>query len=175
MKVDIVQTLFALVALVIAAAAQDMLGAWSGVKAPVLLSLALAFACSRHFAGAVRIGAALAAGALAGALSALPPGAAELGFLALSGMAHFAARHEGLIGANAAGRAGASFGFCAMAAAAPAFETWLYFWGTPGTEGVLVARALAALLLGAPLGAAMFALSAPTGEFLGLKAEGENE
>ncbi len=160
MKTRICQFLFVLLCTTLAAAAQDMLPAFGGAKAPLLLALALHWAFTepapeprdRDAAPAIATcwaGAALFAGAFEDALSAFPLGCAT-GFFLLAGVAARALRP--LVPGWSAGL----LGLVALAAVAPLHEVWLAVWGV--TDGELVVRFFASALPAAPTGALVFAL-----------------
>ena len=163
MREDAVRILFVAIALLAAAAVQETLPAFGGVKAPLLLAFSMAAACASFLEAPVRIGAAVAGGFLSGSLSALPFACAEFYFLASSWAAAAMWRRRENNGGEWL------FGLVSVAVAAGTMQIWLYLWGTPGTDGSMLTRALPAVAAGAPIGAAFFALIDWTGERLGLK------
>ena len=167
MKVDLVQILFIVPALVLTGAVQDMLPAFAGVKVPLLLAIALAMACAEFLSAPARWGAAVFGGCMAGSLGMLPLACAELFFMA-AGAAAGAVLREGEYRENFI------TGFCTLAVAAPLMEVWLYLWGVAGTDAAVSARALPALALGAPAGGIAFAVMPWIGEHIGLAAVRED-
>ena len=164
MKTRAVQILLILLCTTLAAALQDMLPAFGGTKAPLLLAFALhgAFAEASpaprdRAAGdspplALRwICAALVAGAFEDALSEFPLGCAT-GFFLLAGVAARCLRTLVCAWSPAA------LGLVAVMAAAPLHEIWLSVWGVAGDDPAPLVRFFASALPAAPTGALVFVL-----------------
>ena len=164
-KVNLVQTCFVVISLVLAAAIQDMAPQFAGVKPPLLATVALAGVTAQWLPAAGRIFYAIGAGFMADALSDMPPGAMSL--FVLGAAAGVIAIRRSFVDMPA----GAVFGFTTLALVAPLIEVWLYLWGGAGTEGAILSRALSAAVIGPPIGAAAFAAVKPIGDWLGLPAE----
>lgn len=163
MKADAVRLLFIAIALIVAAGIQEVLPAFGGVKMPLLLAFSLAAASAWFLPAPFRAGAALAGGYFTGALSDLPFACAEFFFFAAGWVVSYLFRHRETRGGDWL------FGLAAAGAASGAMQVWLYIWGTPGTGGSILSRALPAIVAGAPAGAVFFALIDWTGERLGFK------
>lgn len=163
-KTRIVQCLFILLCTVIAAALQDMLPSFGGVKPPILLALTLHWAFSEHAPDAreraseksssfaVRwIFAAILAGAFENALSLFPFGCAT-GFMLLAGISARLSRSV------SAGLVHPALGLVAVMVAAPLHEVWLCVWGVAGEDPSLFVRFFASALPAAPIGVVVFTL-----------------
>ncbi len=163
-KTKVVQSLFLLLCTVFAAALQDMLPTFGGVKPPILLAIALCWAFSEkapdirdrvaekaHPFAMKWLFAALLAGAFEDALSEFPLGCAT-GFMLLAGIA---AR---LLRTVTQGVLPLPLGLVATMAAAPLHEIWLSVWGVAGNDPSLLVRFFASALPAAPVGAAVFLL-----------------
>ena len=125
---SIVQIVFAVMALVLGAALEELLPKFFGVGVPILLTVVLFMSVRRT--GSFALVFAVAAGALEDALSSLPPMTSVSYFLAVALLARFP------------GRSGAL-----MAVAYPLYQIWLAVW-FPGIGGGVFAR----VLLSCPVG-----------------------
>ena len=125
---SLVQFVFAIFALVLGAALEELFPEVLGVGVPVLMSAAVFMALHRSEAAALPV--AVLAGAMADTLSALPPMTSVSYFLAVALLARFP------------GRSGAL-----MAVAYPLYQIWLAVW-IPGIGGGVFAR----VLLSCPVG-----------------------
>ena len=128
MKSDFVQLTFALVVLLVGAAAEELLPAVSGVGFPVLLA-ALPFAARRSVP--LMLVLAVLFGAMEDALAALPF-ATSIGYFVLVA---FLAR-------------GLSSAASTAALAYPAYQLWLWLW-VPGLGGSVFVRTALAFPMGA--------------------------
>lgn len=161
-KTRVVQILLILVSTVLAAALQDMLPAFGGAKAPILLALVLHWSFTerkaderdRHaqkvpFLAARWVPAAIFAGAFEDALSGFPTGCAT-GFFLLAGAAiRFLRTLVGTIEIPV-------LGLIVLMAAAPLHELWLGVWGVVGEDPALFVRFFASALPAAPVGMIVF-------------------
>ena len=125
---SIVQFVFAIFALVLGAALEELLPEVLGVGVPVLMAVVTFTALHRSEIAALPV--AVLAGAVEDALSALPPMTSVSYFLGVALLARFL------------GRAGAL-----MAVAHPLYQIWLAVW-FPGIGGGVFAR----VLLSCPVG-----------------------
>ncbi len=162
MKANAVQTCFVVLSLVTAAAIQDMAPQFAGVKPPLLATLAVAGVAAVWLSQAARISLVVGAGCMADALGELPPGA--MGLFIIGAAAAVTAVRRSFLDEPA----GAVFGLLVLAIVSPLIEVWLYIWGSPGAEGAILSRALAAMVIGSPIGALAFAAVGPLGVKLGL-------
>lgn len=162
MKTRIVQIVFIVVCVVLAAALQDMLPTFGGTKPPILMSLVLAWAflereprdpakTKRPFYAASWIPVAVLAGAFEDALSGFPTGCAS-GFLVLAGGS---AR---LLRPLTHGLEPVALGVVTAMVAAPFHELWLCMWDVVGDDPSGLVRFFAGALPAAPTGAVLFAL-----------------
>lgn len=175
MKTKAVQILLILVCTVFAAALQDMLPAFGGVKPSLLLALVLHWSYAerkvderdRHarkvpFLAARWIPAAIFTGAFEDALSGFPTGCAT-GFFLLAGAAvRFLRTLADSVEAPV-------FGLIALMTAAPLHELWLGVWGVVGDDPSLFVRFFASALPAAPVGLAVFALLPPLERHVGFE------
>ena len=125
---SLVQFVFAVLALVLGAALEELLPEVLGVGVPVLMAVVAFMALHRSEVAALPV--AVLAGAVEDTLSALPPMTSVSYFLAVALLARFL------------GRSGAL-----MAAAWPLYQIWLAVW-LPGIGGGVFAR----VLLSCPIG-----------------------
>jgi hypothetical protein len=142
-----VQITFTLICLVVAAAAQELVPAFGGTKAPVLALFAVytAFRPSRRW-----MPVAVAAGAFEDALSGSPtPCCTFFTLLAATG-AHF-------FRPVALGLPPAGVGICAAMVVAPVRELWLSIWGALPPGCPVLVRFFASALPAAAVGALVFA------------------
>lgn len=149
-KTDAVRVAFTAIALVVAAAVQDMLPAFGGVKAPLLQTVALYAALRGGASPSGWVWTAAGAGAFSDALSGLPLGCG-LGFLL---PACAAAR---VLRGALADVPPVALGMAAAMIAAPLNEVWLAAWGLVSGAPATV-RFFASALPAAVTGAAAFAL-----------------
>lgn len=169
MKANAVQTCFVVLSLVVAAALQDMAPQFAGVKPPLLATLAIAGVAAAWLSQAARISLVVGAGCMADALGELPPGA--MGLFIIGAAAAVTAVRRSFLDEPAGG----VFGLLSLAIVSPLIEVWLYLWGSPGSEGAILSRMLAAMVVGSPIGALAFASVEPLGIKLGLSADLEKE
>ena len=165
MKTSFVQITALVFGLVIAAAAQDFLPAFVGVKPP-LLSAVVLFAALRLPLPAI-LAVAVAAGLLCDALAGLAPCCATA-ILPLLGLAASYAR------AGTRGVPSSIVGAVCMGIAAVCSEVWISLAGVSSNFSPLV-RLCAALPMGMALGAALFPLLAAIVEHIGLDEAEEDE
>lgn len=123
MRSDFINAILAVAAVVVAAAAQELSPSFCGVKPPFLLMLSLFMAVQpkKRF---LRLATALAAGAMAEALSMMPTGSLVAFFVAVA------------ILARVLRATGAQWFVVALAPAA--CEAWLAAWGVPRSLPVAV-------------------------------------
>lgn len=159
MKTNLVQSVFILLAVVFAAAIQDMLPSFGGAKAPLLLLLVLqtAFTEPRRarrqaepFVLPRWIPTALLAGAFEDALSGFPTGC-SMAFMLLAGSAARFMRRA------VAGLPAPLLGLAAGIVAAPFHELWMVVWDVVGATPAPVIRFFASALPAAPAGTLLFA------------------
>ena len=147
MQTRTVQTLFTLICLLVAAAAQELVPAFGGTKAPVLVLYAL-YAATRPARRWMVV--ALAAGAFEDALNGSPaPCCAFFSLLAATG-AHFLRPFVSDLPP-----AGAGAGIAMVAA--PVHELWLSIWGVLPPGCPTLVRFFASALPAAAAGALLFA------------------
>ncbi len=176
MKTELVQTVFFAFALVLAAAAQDMMPAFGGAKPPFLLIVALCAAMrpdpepaqgSSNSRNKVRhvgwLVVALAAGAFADALDTLP-------FGCMAAFTAFACAAVRLARNATSGMPPALAGLMIGAVAAPCQEAWLNLWLPFGSESALV-RFFASAPAAAVAGAAIFATAPWVARTIGLEGK----
>ena len=174
MKTSLVQSVYIAIGLVLAAALQDMLPAFGGVKAPFLQVFALHVALTakgglrsngRNARHSTRwIWTALLAGYLMEALSGLPFGCC-MGFLLPACALARAVRR------TVEDMSPAALGLVAAMIFAPLQEAWLDAWGVIG-GGSAVVRFFASALPAAVVGAVMFVCLPRMEAFSGLREEG---
>ena len=157
MQTRAVQICFTLLCLVAAAAMQELLPAFGGTKAPMLVVFAVytAFRPSRSW-----IAVAVAAGALEDALNGNPSLCGTCFALLAATGAHFARAFE-------YDMPQAAVGAIAAAIAAPVHEIWLSTWGALPPECPLFVRFCASALPAAVAGALAFALLPAAEAFAG--------
>ena len=172
MKTELVHTVFFTIALVLAAAAQEMAPAFGGAKPPFLLLVALCAALRpdpepqpgeprrgrRHAAGWIAV--ALAAGAFADALDELP-------FGCMAVFAVFACAAARLARGAALNLPPMLAGLITGAFAAPCQEAWLNLW-LPSAGAPALVRFFAAAPVAAAAGAALFAVMPKIAKHIGL-------
>lgn len=174
MKSDIVQIVFVFIALVLAAALQDMSPAFGGAKPPFLQVFALYMATRRPPDAKERgvrqadgrhpqswIWTAIAAGYMMESLSGLPWGCCIGFMLPACALAHAARRF-------AADMPATTFGMTAAVLFAPLQEAWLDAWGVTGGGSAFV-RFFASALPAAATGAALFFVLPGIERFAGLR------
>ena len=128
MKSEAVQFLSALIALVVAGAAEDLLPKVAGVGFPVLMAASVFMAMRRSAPAGVMF--ALAAGAVEDALSGLPPATSSSFFLAVAALARWS-----------------DFPHGALVMAYPVYQVWVWMW-MAGLNGSVFGRAIVAVPAG---------------------------
>ena len=150
MKSSAVQIVFALLALVLGAAVQDMFPPFGGVKPPLLAILSIYATLRRPFTAA--IAASVSAGALADALGGVPAGCNIAFFAALACLVR-------AIRGAACGMPLPLAGLATAALVAPLLELWYAICGSGASgAGELQVRALIAAVPAAIAGCALFAV-----------------
>ena len=147
MKSNAVQTVFALIALVLGAAVQDVLPPFGGAKAPILAVLSVYAALRRPLPTAIST--AFAAGALADALGSLPFGC-SIAFFAMTACLVRSLR-DTIVGMPLP-----LAGVLLSAICAAALEAWYGIWGVFGNAAPATARALSAAVPAAFAGGILF-------------------
>ena len=147
MQTRVVQILFTLICLVLAAAVQELVPSFGGTKTPVLALFALytAFQPSRRW-----VLVSLAAGAFEDALNGNPTPCCTFFTLLAATAAHF-------LRPVAHGLPAAGVGACAAMVAAPIHELWLSAWGVLPPGCPVLVRFFASALPAAAAGALIFA------------------
>ena len=176
-KTDVVQIVFSVIALIVAAACQDAVSTLGGAKVPVLLVFPLYTALTAvprvgasgaadrtgRFADGRWLWTAAAAGWMLDALGGLPFGCCT-GFLtALCAGGR-------MVRPFITDAPRAVVGLCAGAAAGLLHEIWLHAWGVSG-EGPLLIRVFAGVCLGAAAGGCLFAVLPGLERRIGLREE----
>lgn len=162
MKNSVVQIVSIVFGVVLAAALQDMLPAFGGVKAPFVTAVVVFIAFRMTLALALGIG--FAAGLLLDALSGVSVFCATVSMPLVALGVHFLRDPLAEVPHFAAG--------ALMVAAAAVFgEVWFVASGFVDAAAVLFVRTSAAAILSAPLGAAIFALLPYMGRYVGLEEE----
>ena len=167
MRNEVVQTVFFLFVLVLAAAAQDLLPSWGGVKPPLLAAVAVYLAVTRRAPAAI-LGA-LAAGGFGDALSGLP-GFCTAGFLLVVYLFARAFRRTADLGAPSA-----LLGALLLACAAPCGEVWTWIWTGRPWAGPVAGHLFLAAVAGFAAGLVVFLLVGWTEGLAGARAEPDEE
>ena len=147
MQTRVVQFLFSLICLVLAAAVQELVPSFGGTATPALVLFALytAFQPSRRW-----LLVSLAAGAFEDALNGSPTPCCTFFTLLAATAAHF-------LRPVAHGLPAAGVGACAAMVAAPIHELWLSAWGVLPPGCPVLVRFFASALPAAAAGALIFA------------------
>ncbi len=156
---NFVQIVFTLAAVIVLAAAQDMLPAFCGTKAPLLMLFVLQSAFdeprrnlrqNERFTLPRWLPTAVLAGAFEDALSGFPAGC-SMAFMPLAGLAARFMR------STADGLPAALVGLASATVAAPLHELWMAVWDVLSPDSAPAVRFFASALPAAPAGAALFA------------------
>lgn len=150
--------------IVFAAALQDMLPAWGGVKPPFVMA-AVTFVAF-HASLATALGFGFGAGILLDSLSGVNAFCATVSMPLVALAVHFLHGSMDEVPNSVAGA-------FAAAAAGGFGEVWLAVSGTAAEDAGMLARVMDAAILAVPIGAVLFASLPWLGRHIGLEAEEE--